>query len=191
MQQHQRIAFTSAVALTLVIPTTLLSLAGCGSSGKSSAAPKATTSSAPVIATATPTGTPTPTPTKPRPQTFVVTEHDTNLVYTPKGGVPATTGPKGRPAPGDRTQVTALILRGSTVVGSLSYTDDFVAGNRVLIKGTLVLANGRLSVDGLVPLVEPTVIPIVTGTSAFAGLTGKLTAAGLNAHDARLTITLH
>ena len=182
--QHQRL---SASVLVLALPL-VLALAGCGSASTSSAAPKTATTSVTSQPNATPT--PSPTPIKAKPQTFVLTEHDTKVIYTPKGGSPTAAGPQGQPKPGDRLAVTAQILRASTTVGSLSYTDDFAVGNKVLIKGTMVLANGSLTVDGLVPLVEPTVIPVLSGTGAYAGLTGKLTAAGVNAHDAKLTFVL-
>lgn len=40
------------------------------------------------------------------------------------------------------------------------------------------------------PLVEPTVIPVVSGTGVYAGLRGRFSAAGLGPNMARLSFFL-
>ncbi len=172
---------TAAVLLPLAATALLgASLTACGSSGSSAAhaapAPAATTSATATAAAG--------------PRTFALVEHDTAVVYTPKGGRPSPGGPTASPAPGDRLDVTADFLRDGTKAGTGHYTNDFRAGNMIEFDGVISLSDGQLVGHGLVPFSEPTVVPVVSGTGAYAGLTGTITAAGTGAGEAKLTVVL-
>lgn len=161
-----------------VIGVALASLTtGCGSGN----GPKAAATPVTATAAAAPA---------PQPLSFELVEHDTGFVYTPKGGSPRASGPTGQPMPGDKLAVTADFLRDGRKAGTGHYTNSFQAGNTIVFDGVITLSDGQLIGRGTVPFTEPTVVPVVSGTGAYAGRTGTISATGTGPDEAKLTVTL-
>jgi hypothetical protein len=158
----------------VVVPTLLASLTACASGNASPAPARTSTPAAPARAA----------------RTFVLTERDTGFVFTPKGGKPSKSAPTAQPKAGDVLAVTADVLQNGSTAGRMRYTNAFLPGNMVAVDGPLDLKDGRLLAHGTVPMVEPLVIPIVSGTGAYAGYTGTVQAKGVAANQAQLSFTL-
>jgi hypothetical protein len=167
----------SLVLSLAVLPVALASLTGCGASSKPSAA-------------TTPVSAATVSPPAAQPLSFELVEHDTGTVYTPKGGSPKAGGPTGQPMPGDRLAITADFLRNGQKAGTGHYTNTFQAGNTIVFDGVISLSDGQLVGRGTVPFTEPTVVPVVSGTGAYAGRTGTISATGTGPNEAKLTVVL-
>ncbi len=85
---------------------------------------------------------------------------------------------------------TSDLLRGGKKVGSDFVTFTAQAGNTSLIYATIAFPNGHIIARGSAVLKDPIVLPVISGTGAYANAMGTLTADHGSATQSDLTIRL-
>lgn len=174
----------------LLLPAALAALSACGASTpahSSAAAPASSVASAPTSTSATSIAAAPAASTARR--VIQVTEHGADT-YTPKGGQAAPGGPTGMPAAGDQFDIRSTLIRDGKTVGTDHVHFVFGVGGSATVTATEVFADGQIIARGTVPFDPTLTIPVVSGTGAYAGATGTLTAVSQSNTLTNLTITL-
>jgi hypothetical protein len=167
-----------------VLTTTALSLlAGCGSSTSASTSAGAQPSAAARPSTSA-------QPSAADPQTLSLVEAPISTTFTPKGGVTTPGQPARQPGPGDTVAFDATLTRAGASAGHDHVSFTYRSGGQALVQATLTLTDGTIVVRGTTPLTDSLTLPVESGTGAYAGRTGSLTAKHVNQQEDDLTVVL-
>jgi hypothetical protein len=165
-----------------VLTTAALGLvAGCGSSTPT------TTAAAPAPATSAPAAA---APPSSGPRTLTLVESPTGATFTPKGGTTTSGNPTKQPTAGDVLAFDAKLSEAGAPAGHDHVSFTYQSDGRALVQADLTLSDGTILVRGTTPVVDSITVPIVSGTGAYAGRTGSLTAKRINDGEDDLTVAL-